>query len=599
MSLTPKARIYWLPLAAIGLFFILLFFSLLRLSEVEKAMRNNVDENMLWVITQAQVAGHRFQEAIHRHAMDDPAAQPQQRLDVLFSRLTLMDDGPQRRYIRALGLEPLLDESLEHLAQLDTLLNDKPEQQNAADALYPAIQPLLAKLNRMANAIMVAEWESTGERLDAYRDSLLQVIYSAIGILVTGILLALLLLWALTKRRQAQEALTEHLDHLEEVVSARTQELEDERRRLADSINTAPDGFAAFAANGQLQLVNAQLDKLMPQSQQIFTPAQPLQEVLPRLCNACASHSGSLDADQPSSQCDMELSGGEWRQVTLRQTQTGGHVMRVADITPYKKAAIALENALERERGVSDFYRSFAAMVSHQFRTSLAVIDSGLQRLMRRHKGFTAPEREERYQRLRETVMHMTKLVDASLLTARLDAGQINSHRQRHDLISLVHSLCHLHHAQHDDDPPPIRIMVLPAGLPHLTACCDKALTEQIIDNLLTNAHKYALPTTPIEIELSQDAQWAYCRIRNQGGVIQASEQSKIFERFYRAANSGQQQGLGLGLNIARTLARIQQGELELISSSAEATVFQLRLPRAEADHLLGYDKGAEHDATQ
>jgi signal transduction histidine kinase len=596
MPVAPKARIYWLPLAAIGLFFILLFFSLLRLSEVEKAMRNNVDENMLWVITQAQVAGHRFQEAIHRHAMEDPAAQPQQRLDILFSRLTLMDDGPQRRYIRALGLEPLLDESLEHLAQLDALLNEDLE---TTDTLYPVIQPLLARLNRMANAIMMAEWESTGERLDAYRDSLLQIIYSAIGILVTGILLALLLLWALSKRRQAQEALTEHLDHLEDVVSARTRELEDERRRLADSINTAPDGFASFAANGQLQLVNAQLDTLVPRSQQIFTPAQPLQAVLHKLCNACASHSGSLDTGQPSSQCDMELNSGEWRQVTLRQTQTGGHVMRVSDITPYKKAAIALENALERERGVSDFYRSFAAMVSHQFRTSLAVIDSGLQRLMRRHKGFTAPEREERYQRLRETVMHMTKLVDASLLTARLDAGQVSSHHKRHDLISLIQGICHLHQAQHDDDQPPINIMVLPPGLSRLMACCDKALTEQIIDNLLNNARKYALPDTPIEIELYRDAQWAYCRISNQGGVIEESEQSKIFERFYRATNSQQQQGLGLGLNIARTLARIQQGELELISSSAEATVFQLRLPRTETDHSSGSGKGEQYDETQ
>ncbi|WP_404413308.1 HAMP domain-containing histidine kinase [Vreelandella aquamarina] len=596
MSLAPKARIYWLPLAAIGMFFVLLFFSLLRLSEVEKAMRNNVDENMLWVITQAQVASHRFQEAIHRHAMEDPAARPQQRLDVLFSRLTLMDDGPQRRYIRALGLETLLDESLEHLTQLDASLN---EDLDTADALDPVIQPLLAKLNRMANAIMMAEWEATGDWLDAYHDSLMQVIYSAIGILVTGLLLALLLLWALLKRRQAQKALTNHLDHLEDVVSARTRELQDERQRLADSINTAPDGFASFAANGQLQLVNAQLDTLVPQSQQLFTPVQPLKTVIHKLCHACASHSGNLNTDQPSSQCDMELNGGQWRQITLRQTPSGGHVMRVADITPYKQAAIALENALERERGVSDFYRSFAAMVSHQFRTSLAVIDSGLQRLMRRHKGFTAPEREERYQRLRETVMHMTKLVDASLLTARLDAGQVSSHHKRHDLISLIQGICHLHQAQHDDDQPPINIMVLPPGLSRLMACCDKALTEQIIDNLLNNARKYALPDTPIEIELNQDGQWAYCRIRNQGGVIKASEQSKIFERFYRATNSRQQQGLGLGLNIARTLARIQQGELELISSSAEATVFQLRLPRTETDHSSGSGKGEQYDETQ
>ncbi|MGS2743455.1 sensor histidine kinase [Halomonas sp. LS-001] len=599
MPLANKARIYWLPLAAIGLFFVLLFFSLLRLSELEKDMRSNVDENMLWVITQAQLATHRLQEAVYLEATERPGAHPEQRLDVLFSRLTLMGEGPQRRYIRALGFESLLDESLQRLDEIDARMDSFLRRNQNETAITQQVDPLLVALNRMANAIMMAEWESNGDRLDDYRDSLMQVIYSAIGILVTGLLLALLLLWALTKRRQAQEALTRHLDHLEDVVSARTQELEDERRRLADSINTAPDGFAAFAANGQLQLVNAQLDKLLPQSQQIFATDQPLKKALTHLCNACTRHSGNLDSVKHSSQCDIELADNEWRQVTLRQTKEGGYVMRVADITPYKKAAIALENALERERGVSDFYRSFGAMVSHQFRTSLAVIDSGLQRLMRHHANYTADVREARYQRLRETVTHMTALVDASLLTARLDAGQVSSHRKNHDLIQLVHTAVHLQQNQQDDYQPLINLTIFPAGLQRLEVCCDKALTEQIIDNLLTNACKYASPDTSIVIELSRDEQWAYCCVSNQGEVINADEQSKIFERFYRAANTGTKQGLGLGLNIARSLARIQQGELALLSSSADATVFQLRLPCAQENQSHTYDNGEERHAKQ
>lgn len=144
-----------------------------------------------------------------------------------------------------------------------------------SDDMYRNIQPLLTTLNRMANAAMMEEWEATGERLEDYRDSLMQVIYSAVGILVTGLLLALLLLWALSKRRQAQEALTQHLDHLEDVVSARTQDVEAERRRLADSINTAPDGFAAFDVDGQLQQTNTRLVWLLPEATRIFPQKPP------------------------------------------------------------------------------------------------------------------------------------------------------------------------------------------------------------------------------------------------------------------------------------------------------------------------------------
>ncbi|WP_433924328.1 sensor histidine kinase [Vreelandella sp. 21] len=576
-----RARMYWLPLVAIGLFIILLFFSLLRLSGVEKDMRSNVDENMLWVITQSQLASHRLQEAVHRHAMGHTDAQPEQRLDVLYSRLILMDQGPQRRYIQALGFEPLLDDTLEHLAHIDSLLPLFLLDELTSDDMYRNIQPLLTTLNRMANAVMMEEWEATGERLDDYRDSLMQVIYSAVGILVTGLLLGLLLLWALSKRRQAQEALTQHLDHLEDVVSARTQDLEDQRRRLADSINTAPDGFAAFDATGQLQLINARLAQLLPETECIFSPGTPLHDVVTKLCQTCVSTSAVLPLHQASAQCDIELAGGEWRQLTLRRTQSGGHVMRLADITSYKTTAIALENALERERGISDFYRSFAAMVSHQFRTSLAVIDSGLQRLMRRHSGYSTEERAARYQRLRDTVAHMTELVDASLLTAQLDAGQVSSHQQPHDLIKLVRKACHLHQEALSTTRLLINVEI-PPGLKTLQVSCDKALTEHIIDNLLTNACKYSRQGSPINVELSRDANGAYCRVSNQGDAIPDAEQSHIFERFYRGANSTGQQGLGLGLNIARTLAHIQQGELTLLRSTSETTTFQLTLPQVQ-----------------
>lgn len=578
---TAPARIYWLPLVAIGLFITLLFFSLLRLSGVEKDMRSNVDENMLWVITQSQLASHRLQDAVHRHAMGHTDAQPEQRLDVLYSRLILMDQGPQRRYIQVLGFEPLLDYTLEQLEQIDKLLPLFLLDELPSDDMYRNIQPLLTTLNRMANAIMMEEWEATGERLDDYRDSLMQVIYSAVGILVTGLLLALLLLWALSKRRQAQEALTQHLDHLEDVVSARTQDLEDQRRRLADSINTAPDGFVAFDAAGKLQLVNTRLAQLLPETEYIFSPGTPLHDVVTKLFQTCVSTSVALPLHQASAQCDIELAGGEWRQLTLRRTQSGGHVMRLADITSYKKTAIALENALEREQGISDFYRSFAAMVSHQFRTSLAVIDSGLQRLMRRHSGYSADERAARYQRLRDTVAHMTELVDASLLTAQLDAGQVSSHQQPRDLIKLVRTACHLHQESLGTTRPLINVEI-PPELKTLLVSCDKTLTEHIIDNLLTNACKYSRLRSPINVELSRDAHWAYCRVSNLGDVIPDVEQPHIFERFYRGANSTGQQGLGLGLNIARTLAHIQQGELVLLNSTPEVTTFQLTLPQAQ-----------------
>ncbi|EWH03985.1 hypothetical protein [Halomonas sp. BC04] len=94
---------YLAPLIVILAFVAFLSFSLVRLYQVEQDMRSNVSDNMLWVITQAQVASHRLDEAVNRRVLGDEAARPGLRFDVFTSRLVLLDEGPQQRYLERLG----------------------------------------------------------------------------------------------------------------------------------------------------------------------------------------------------------------------------------------------------------------------------------------------------------------------------------------------------------------------------------------------------------------------------------------------------------------------------------------------------------------
>jgi len=456
---------YLIPSLAILAFAAFLGFAMIRLFQVEQAMRGNVDENMLWVATQAQVASHRFEQAVSRRALGDSQADPELRLDILHSRLSLMDDGPQRRYLVAEGLEAPLDEALTQLQALEERAESTAGIR--AEAMAPRLDTLMDSLNRIANSVMMAEWESSGARLDTYRRSLVQVIASILGITLSGSVLVLLLVNALRQRRTAQRALLAHRDELEEEVAR--------------------------------------------------------------------------------------------------------HVSR------YKATADALASALKRERGVSEFYRSFAAMVSHQFRTPLAVIDSGLQRLQRRGSHFSPEQRSERYGRLREAVAQMTRLVESSLTAARLDGQQIEASSARHSLPRIVDHLCRLL-----EEAQGTQRLKTTHYAPEALAWCDRALTEQILANLISNALKYSPENRPVRILTERQGPEVICRVQDFGPGIPEEEQPHLFERFFRGRQAAGLDGNGLGLNIARHLARIQQGDLTMHTAPAEGTTFTLRLPVAD-----------------
>ncbi len=582
-SSRPRLRrvsTYALPVLAVLTFAAFLTVSLVRLHEVEQDMRTNVDENMLWVITQAQVASHRLDQAVYRLTMGDPDAQPGLRYDVLASRLALLDAGPQRRYLDQADQERPLDESLEHLSSLEGLVeNVAADNTAAADAVHAELGPLMSALNRIANAVMIEEWESTGARLDEHRANLIQAIAMMAGILVSGMILATLMMVALRQRRHAQNALAAHRDHLELEVRNRTRDLEAERRRVVDAIDTAPDGFAAFDSNGRLILVNPQFASLLPLPGQVPSQGQSLESLLDQIRSVTRPDTEQADPQEitadDGAQYDLEVPGRGWVQMTLRRTDDGGQVLRLADITSYKDAARSLEHSLQRERGVSEFYRSFAAMASHQFRTPLAIIDSGLQRLLRRGEDMGRETRQQRYRQLRDAVAHMTRLIENALTSARLEGGHVAASTSLCDLRPLVERAIETQHLITPDNP--IHLEVEPDG--PVFARCDHALVEQILANLLSNAGKYSPETSAIEVELRSTREKTLCRVTDHGIGIPVEDQPRLFDRFFRARNAKRHRGIGLGLGIARQLATIQGGDLSVRSREGKGSTFTLELP--------------------
>src|SRR5262249_25193429 len=83
--------------------------------------------------------------------------------------------------------------------------------------------------------------------------------------------------------------------------------------------------------------------------------------------------------------------------------------------------------------------------------------------------------------------------------------------------------------------------------------------------NLLLNAIKYGQENTPIEVDAQLERKGpvpnVVVSVLNQGEPIPASELSRLFERFYRGANSGPQKGMGLGLHVVKKIVEAHNGD--------------------------------------
>src|SRR5262249_24006517 len=111
----------------------------------------------------------------------------------------------------------------------------------------------------------------------------------------------------------------------------------------------------------------------------------------------------------------------------------------------------------------------------------------------------------------------------------------------------------------------------------------DFSQTLRIVSNLLENALKYSPADTPIELAVAREGTWLALSVSDRGPGIPAADIERIFEPFYRSAVSPPDVGgAGLGLSIARGLARAQGGSLEYAARDGGGSVFILRVPHVE-----------------
>jgi signal transduction histidine kinase len=230
------------------------------------------------------------------------------------------------------------------------------------------------------------------------------------------------------------------------------------------------------------------------------------------------------------------------------------------------------EAALELTSGELQRAARFSADASHQLKTPVAVLRAGLEELLAQEN--LTPEECHEISALIHQTYRLSSVIEDLLLLSRMDAGRLKIEFSPVNLTQLIE-------ASLDDLsalPDAMHLKVATDFPPALHVAGEKRYLTLILQNLLENARKYNRHAGRIKIAARESEGQVVLTIGNTGRPISPSARAHIFERFHRGTMGEDVPGYGLGLNLARELARLHQGDLQLVLSDETWTEFELRL---------------------
>ncbi len=227
----------------------------------------------------------------------------------------------------------------------------------------------------------------------------------------------------------------------------------------------------------------------------------------------------------------------------------------------------------------------FVALVSHELRAPLTVINGGVE-LVLQNANVLPKHTHHILETILQETTHLTNVVQTILDISRLDAGKISITCGPVAVYPLLENVTQslfgtTNHRQ--------LIWEIEPDLTPLWG--DEIYTGEVLRNLLNNAHKYAPPDSPIIIRAWQEDEQIHIAVVDHGPGIPQQEQKRIFEQFHRGHKDGEENapsGWGLGLYFAHKLIEAQGGQIRVESpvwedAEAPGTCFTISLPVASA----------------
>ena len=239
--------------------------------------------------------------------------------------------------------------------------------------------------------------------------------------------------------------------------------------------------------------------------------------------------------------------------------------------TKLRDAHERAEAALTVERRALKEQRNFLAMISHEFRTPLAIVEGAAQLI-----SLYFPEDEDTNQELgkiHRAVSRLGNLIETCLADDWINSTAMSIKPVPLNLSQLAQEICEEKRNLNGKG----RLSFLgPESLPLVG---DDTLLKVVVSNLIDNALKYSPANSGVDVKLRQDNNTAIIEVFDKGPGISLEEQEFIFDKFYRSTRTDKVSGAGLGLYIVKRIVTLHNGEVELESYPNQGSIFRVSIP--------------------
>ena len=347
-----------------------------------------------------------------------------------------------------------------------------------------------------------------------------------------------------------------------------------QRRRMESAIQSLPDAILVMDETGLTTFANSKLASVI---------GQPLEAILnkkvqqwcdnPDVITLLAKYCHNISRLQRSETIEFipEHNPGKTIAVSAHPIFTPKDVDTIC-------GTLVVFHDNTQEILANNARDEFIAHVAHELKSPLNVIRMYAE-LLSDEQGIADEQRFNAVNVINDEVDRLAALVGNLLNITKIEAGNITLNRQRVKFIEFLEDTFNsvARSGKHEDIHFNLQ---LPRTLSSIQV--DKELLRIALNNLLTNAVKYNRPNGNVTLSAEELDDFIVIRVSDTGLGISATDQPRIFEKFYRSTEDQiiQKGGHGLGLSLAKEIIELHQGEITLQSTVGEGSEFTIALKK-------------------
>lgn len=274
---------------------------------------------------------------------------------------------------------------------------------------------------------------------------------------------------------------------------------------------------------------------------------------------------------------DGNIVDTSWANVQLsngRKLGIGQVITHRVELENQRIYANKLEAQLEKERQLREAKDRFVSLISHEFRTPLAVMTTSIGLIVHYFDRLSTDRILNKLLSIQQQITRMVELMEDALRFSKSQARKTEFSPTEIEILPFLQSIIQM--MELTDNGQHQISLVGDAG----SIKADPKLCEHIISNLLSNALKYSPEATTITVKTSKRPSSWQISVQDHGIGIPEEDLSDLFEPFHRARNAYNLPGTGLGLSIVKDYIDIHGGDIYVNSKVGHGTTFTVILPK-------------------